>query len=256
MTVLDKLTISDKVIKRPGSKETHFIPDPALHVFWEDLYFELLNSKQLRFPFDNSSSRINPFFGYFGFRFHPIKFKPDYYHIGIDIDQEIGQKIYPITNGIFEYSGYGQENGKYIMLSHPEYQTKDGFVMYSLYLHLESTNLSFNYLQKILRTVGLKKLTDKIVDYKQAIGLSGDSGNSKNIFPHLHLQIEFRNNLQDKIILIDPAKALGLFTDNNSTKHIKDFSEFKVFCLNHKVELANWLPLINKYEYDHYTIEQ
>lgn len=253
MTLLNKLTISDKVIKRPDSKETHFIPDPAFFDYWEDIYFELLNSKQLRFPLDNSSSRINPFFGYFGFRFHPIKFKANYFHIGIDIDQEIGQKVYPVTKGIFEYSGYGQENGKYIMLSHPKYQTKDGFVMYSLYLHLESASLSFNYLEKFLRTAGLRKLTDKIINNNEAIGLSGDSGNSKNIFPHLHLQIEFRNKTQDKIILIDPAKALGIFTTENATKNIKDFKEFKTFYNNHKTELSNWSPLINNYEHDNYT---
>lgn len=253
MTVLNNLTISDKVIKRPDSKETHFIPDPAFSDFWEELYFELHNSKKNRFPFDNTLSRINPFFGYFGLRFHPIKFKADYFHIGIDIDQEIGQKIYPVLEGIFEYSGYGKENGNYIMLSHPDYQTKDGFIMHSLYLHLERATISFNYFEKFLRTAGLIKLTDKKVNLNQIIGFSGDSGNSKDIFPHLHLQIEFRNKSQDKIILVDPAKTLGLITGENATKNIKDFNEFKIFYSNNKSELSNWLPLINKYEHDNYT---
>lgn len=253
MTVLNTLTISDKVVKRPDSKETHFIPDPVFSEFWEDLYFELRNSKKLRFPLDDTSSRINPFFGYFGFRFHPIKFKADYFHIGIDIDQEIGQKIYPVSDGIFEYSGYGKENGKYVMLSHPNYQTKDGFIMHSLYLHLDRATISFNSFEKILRTAGLIKLTDKKITLNQVIGFSGDSGNSKDIFPHLHLQIEFRNKSQDKIILIDPAKLLGLPTGENATKNIKGFSDFKIFYTNNKKDLANWLPLIDKYEHDNYT---
>lgn len=251
--MLHNLTISDKVIKRPGSKETHFIPDPLFVDFWEGLYQELADSKNLRCPIDISSSRINPFFGYFGYRFHPMKFIPDYYHVGIDIDKEKGAKVFPTTNGIFEYSGYGNENGYYIMLSHPDYYTKDGFILNSLYLHLDKVNISFNNIEKILRTIGLIELTNKTVNLNQIIGISGDSGNSKDVFPHLHFQLEFRSKSQNKIILIDPAKALGLKTNENLTKDIQNFNEFKIFCEEHKTELSNWFPILKKHENENHT---
>jgi murein DD-endopeptidase MepM/ murein hydrolase activator NlpD len=251
--MVNTFTISDKVKIRPGTNGNQYIPDVLFTEFWNKFYLELRNTNGIKAPIDEQGFTINPFFGYFGFRFHPIKFKPGYFHIGIDIDLPIGKNIYPISDGIFEYSGHGVENGNYFMISHPQYQTRDGYVLYSLYMHLQKSLISFTYLQKILRSAGFAELTDRKIKSNEVIALSGDSGNSKGIFPHLHLQLEFRNKKSNKIILIDPVVALGQPMHENLTKDIKGFNEFKEFYFNNMNELANWSPLINDYENHNYT---
>lgn len=246
--MIQDFTISDKIIKRPNSQVEHFIPDSTFDTFWIDFYEHLRITKNLDLPFPTEENSINPYFGYFGYRFHPITFKPNYFHIGIDIDKEIGAKVHPIANGIFEYSGYGNQNGTYLMLSHPQIQTKDGYKMYSLYLHLEKALLSFNLLQKTFRSVGFIKSTNRQILKDKVIGISGDSGNSKDIFPHLHLQIEFRKQSENKVVIIDPAKAIGLNSRVNLTKDIQTFSDFKKFYLEHSTDLINWSKTIKNYE--------
>jgi len=249
---LNELTIGDKVIPRPGSVTTHHIPDPRFELFWTKFYSLFYNEIQLSHPLGSDRNFvINPIFGYFGFRFHPITFQPSYFHVGLDFDQTTGHNVFAFTDGLFEYSGYGKENGHYVMISHPDIFTKDNFKLYSLYLHLDKYFFNFSLFEKSLREVGLRGLTEKKIKSGQIIATTGDSGNSVGVFPHLHFQLEFRSNQSQKIIVVDPAPILGYPVADNKTKAIKDFKEFKIFYEMHKVPLKNWSPLIKKYELDH-----
>lgn len=229
-------SIKKHVISRPGnynSAATHYVPDASSLAFWGSFYEQLVNQFSLDLPFSDADKKINPFFGYFGIRYHPRKKESDYFHAGVDFDGVPKTKIFPITDGVLEYSGFGLINGKYVMLSHPEIKTEDGFVLHSLYMHLRDLKVSFNSYQKMLREVSFNTYPQVPIDRKQEIGLMGQTGNAKG-YPHLHLQLEFRNE-KDEIILIDPVQALGLAPGESLSSGIRNQEEYEKFVEKHRV---------------------
>ena len=68
--------------------------------------------------------------------------------VKISLDLKSGRNIYPVLPGILEYSGYGAVNGHYILLSHPQIQTEDGYILHSMYCHLKKPLVKFNSYQK------------------------------------------------------------------------------------------------------------
>lgn len=231
-------SIKDKVIPRPGiisKKFTKcFVPNPSKEYFWNFLYQEIF--KSVKSPIVDP--KIDPYFGNFGFRFHPIELIPNYFHIGVDIMAEKGTKVCPVANGLFEYSGYEEVNGKYVMISHPQIQTEDGFTLFSLYLHLQNYNFHFNIIKKIFRKMGFYSLTKIPIKENDIIGEVGDTGNAKSI-PHLHLQLEFRNK-NGVIVAINPALALDLSFKENLTSKISDVKELKEFAENNQA-ISKWI---------------
>ncbi len=231
--------IKDFSIPRPGPYSgacPHFVPNPDEFEFWTLFYQQMKSQFVFNPPFVNAENTINKYFGYFGLRYHPVKKIGNYFHTGIDFDGKTKTPITPITKGILEYSGFGLINGKYIMLSHPEIRTKDGFVLHSLYLHLRDLKISFTSYQKMLREVSFNSYPLIEIGTDKTIGLLGQTGNAKG-YPHLHLQLEFRNEKGD-IILIDPVPVMGIPPGESLTKDIKDESEYSVFLQKNKDQMA------------------
>jgi len=236
--------ISNKASARPGTYKSHtqiLIPSMTQELFWNDFYSALNNSKELTFPIENGENKINPFFGYFGLRWHPINFTPMYFHIGIDIMEEIGYKVRNIAYGELEYSGFAEINGRYIMIRHPHITTADGFTLYSIYMHLKESFVGFNFIQKIGRELPIKNFVKYKVESASVIGAVGNTGNQLGTVPHLHFQLEFRNEAKKTKIAIDPAQAFGLRVNRNLTTDISDKQEFKAFYDDHQIELNPWL---------------
>ena len=104
MTILPD--IENKTLKRPGtckSKVSHYIPDTEKHKgFWKDFYKQIEANNHLVSPIDNILEKVNPYFGHFGLRWQPINFTPKYFHIGLDITEDIGTKIKSIAHGALE----------------------------------------------------------------------------------------------------------------------------------------------------------
>ena len=198
--------IKNKTVLRPGYIPARFseclIPDLRELEFWQGIYAEL--SKVLKCPVVDCASKIDPFFGYFGYRFHPVNLKPKYFHIGIDIMAEKGTGVIAVADGFLEYSGFSKLNGNYAMISHPEIITQDEFILHSLYLHLEKFYLRFNIPQKIFREVGIKRFAVIPVSSKDSIGEVGATGNVRGLVPHIHLQMEFRDKKEPLSRLIQP----------------------------------------------------
>jgi murein DD-endopeptidase MepM/ murein hydrolase activator NlpD len=239
MRVMNLLpAIFDHVVARPGrygGTQPHFIPNSSEWEFW-GAFFELLRSQNsINFPFADADKKINPFFGHFGFRYHPVKRVAGYFHAGVDFDDKPKTPIFPIAAGILEYSGFGVINGKYVMLSHPEIKTEDGFVLHSLYMHLRDLKVSFTSYQKMLREVSFNTYPIIHVDDKSPIGLLGQTGNADG-YPHLHLQLEFRNEKGD-IVIVDPLMTLGMESKENLTKDLKTEEAYQNFLSKNKDEM-------------------
>ncbi len=230
--------IFDNAKPRPGHYSgavEHFVPDEKQKEFWGDFYENLYDSFSLNLPFSDADKKVNPYFGYFGLRYHPKKQIPDYFHVGLDLDGDPKTKVFPVADGILEYSGFGLVNGKYVMLSHPEIKTEDGFVLHSLYMHLRDLKVSFNPYQKMLREVSFNVYPLIPIDADCPVGLIGQTGNAQG-YPHLHLQLEFRNEKGD-IVLIDPLRAVGMPEGESLAKGIKDKDGYKAFMAKYKGEM-------------------
>ncbi len=235
--------IENKVVSRPGQltgATRHFISDPSSQSFWDDFYSEFQSSFNLTDPIENFADKINPYFGYFGYRWHPINFQPKYFHIGIDISEKIGHPIKTVYNGLLEYSGFANVNGNYVVVKHPDIKTKDGFVFQSLYMHCNDLNVKFNLLQKILREFVSKSLTtsNATILTGQNIATLGDTGNKLGVVPHLHLQFEFVKD--NKHIAVDPLKLFNKASFQNLTASIISDTEFKSFYQEHSQALLPW----------------
>jgi murein DD-endopeptidase MepM/ murein hydrolase activator NlpD len=235
--------IENKVVSRPGQltgATRHFIFDPSNQIFWDDFYSTFYNSFKLTAPIDNFAAKINPYFGYFGYRWHPINFQPKYFHIGIDISESIGHPIQPVYNGFLEYSGFAKVNGNYVIVKHPDIMTKDGFVFQSLYMHCKDLNVEFNLAQKVLREFISKTLTisNKTILKGKDIATLGDTGNKLGVIPHLHLQFEFVKD--DKHIAVDPLRLFNKASFQNLTASIISETEFKSFFQEHTQQLLPW----------------
>ncbi len=229
-------SILDMTHVRPGrdaGKDKHLVPNDEYDEFWEAFYTLLRTRFLFSFPVVRSEEHINPYFGYFGFRFHPTKHEPKYFHLGIDISGKAKTPITPILKGVLEYSGFGLVNGNYVFLSHPEVLTEDGFKLYSIYMHLKNVQVKFSSYQKMLRQVSFNHYPTIEIKEDTTLGGMGSSGNSEGVHVHLHLQIEFRDD-KGNIVVIDPAKIFDIPTQKNMSADIQDKEEFKDFLVGHK----------------------
>ncbi len=232
--------IGEHIQKRPGvyaSKIEHYIPDKDKK-FWEKLYKVTKGLDGLQFPIKRGNREIDAHFGYFGFRFHPIKHKSNYFHVGIDIPNRSGTLVYPIAPGIFEYSGFNETNGKYVLLSHPEIKTEDGFVLYSLYMHLSKFTVKFTRRQKFLREISFHTYPLLPIKATRALGRVGKTGNIHGTISHVHVQMEFRK--KDIIVAVDPLLFFGMKTKENKSMEIETPLAFSLYRKVHYEELAEW----------------
>lgn len=222
--------------QRPGrdaGKDKHLVPHEEYNEFWEAFYKTLRTHFNFSSPVEDFDRHINPYFGYFGFRFHPTEREPRYYHLGMDISGKSKTEIKPILDGVLEYSGFAIVNGNYVFLSHPDVVTEDGFKLYSIYMHLKNTSVKFSSYQKMLRQISFNHYPNVLVKSDELIGGMGSSGNSEGSHVHLHLQIEFRDE-KGNIVVIDPAEVLGVKSEKNLSADVKDSEEFEKFCLENK----------------------
>jgi hypothetical protein len=218
-------TIFDKVIPRPDgvkTKKKYFIPDPEYGEFWENFYHHLGKHHTFQFPVPEVEQNINPYFGYFGYRFHPFLHTAQSFHIGVDISSSPSTPVLPIADGVLEYSGYGVVNGNYVLLSHPHVVTEDGFMLYSVYMHMKETKVGFSRYEKMLREISLHSYPVINLSDDTVIGLVGDTGNPEGKQTHLYMQCELRDT-KGRVVAIDPARILGISCHENLTKPLESF---------------------------------
>ena len=228
--------------QRPGAdagKDKHLIPNEEYNEFWDAFYTTLKSHFDFNDPVLNFKDKVNPYFGNFGFRFHPIKIEPNYFHLGLDISDKAKTPVLPILDGMLEYSGFGHVNGHYVFLSHPEVVTEDGFKMYSIYMHLKHVGVKFSSYQKMLRQISFNHYPNIEIKKDKVLGGMGSTGISDGVHVHLHLQIEFRNE-KGQIIVLDPARILGYENPGNLSAKIKTKEEFENFQKENAKDLKNY----------------
>lgn len=207
--------ISEYIIPAPPvseksytKKNERFIPDEPEGNFWQSLYTSLMLQMTASDPVENMSTRINPYFGFFGKRWHPEHHESSF-HSGIDISGTSKTPVRAMASGILEYSGYGVINGNYIMMSHPQISTEDGFVFHSLYIHLSTIAVKFSAYQKMLREISLHTYPQIHITQDDILGHIGKTGASSypENYTHVHIQCEFRNK-EGAIVFVDPYRIL------------------------------------------------
>lgn len=196
----------------------YLIPDMRRHAsFWESIYHRL-RSLSYSSPLDTDVfDYINTDIGFFGPRVHPHNPARKYFHIGIQLDIPKGAKVTPVLDGILEYSGYGAINGYYVLLSHPEIRTEDGYVLHTMYCHLKKPAIAFNSYQKMLREISLGSYPLIPVSSHEILGEAGQSGvvdYDKNL---LYLQMDFRKYGETPIV-IDPLQVLSQETRETANR--------------------------------------
>lgn len=241
--------ISHKIEKRPGNvPASHYVPDNDAE-FWDSFYSQISRLFQLIQPIGDISILINPYFGRFGYRWHPVAAKPRYFHIGIDVHTQMGTPITAIDNGIFEYSGFAPLNGNYVVISHPHIVTEDGFVLNSIYMHCHKVAHRFNLFRKVYRKYVSKRpgWVNIPIAKSEIIGTVGNTGVEGGYAAHLHLQFDFVSADGKKRVSVDPAKMLGLEIAPNLTSEIRDVEEFQGFYKQYKPDLSIWSRFIELY---------
>lgn len=198
-------SVINKTIQRPNRpqlEEPYLIPDLAQYSdFWSQVYSRLRKASFGSPCSHDIDSVINDEYGYYGFRVHPVTKELRYFHAGISLDLDFGTEIRPIFPGVLEYSGYGAVNGHYVLLSHPEIQTEDGYVLHTMYCHLKKPLLKFNSYQKMLREISLSSYPIISVSLEQVLGTASVSGLSRASSPGIYLQISLRKFDQTPIVL-------------------------------------------------------
>jgi len=227
-------------IERPGVygkvRGEHRIPENIEGDFWTHVFKYISDRENLMHPLRDDRAYINDFFGHYGFQYHPINHQSHYFHTGIDINAITKHDVYPVCSGILEYAGYSLQNGNYVMMSHPHIVTEDGFVMYSLYMHLKEVKVGFSRYQKMLREISMRSYPQVNTPHDMLIGIVGDSGTPEGKHNHLHLQIEFRNK-DGSIIAIDPARVLDIEHKENISTQVHNKKEFNALLKDHKKEI-------------------
>lgn len=197
---------------RPGSHDfepAYLVPDHSSDSdkFWNTVYRELKEA-QLKSPIEaNISELVNPEYGYFGPRPHPVISNREYFHLGIEYNFPKILPIHPVQNGVLEYSGYGAINGYYVLLSHPDIKTEDGYILHSMYCHLKKPLVNFTSYQKMLREVSLGSYPIIFISEDTLLGNSGSSGVVSQGDYKLYLQFDFRKYGETPIV-IDPLRVL------------------------------------------------
>lgn len=224
---------------RPGNhhKKKHHIPNPEYGEFWEALTLLIRKKIDIQDPVDPVT--IDPFFGYFGERFHPVSQTPHYFHLGIDIASRVKNPIHPIADGILEYSGFDLINGNYVVISHPELKTEDGFIFQTLYMHMKEAFIRFTSYQKMLREISLHTYPKIPIQKTTILGTVGTSGNADKRYSHIHLQCEFKHP-DGRVIVINPAPLLGIVHQENKTASINSESEFITYLEKNKNQLHEY----------------
>lgn len=212
---------------RPGRYEVktqHLVPDPTHAEFWDYVSEYIVNHGDIHPPL-RELHKINPYFARFGLRYHPIAHTPGSFHLGVDLTAPLKEPVYPLAPGILEYSGFSLQNGNYVLLSHPDITTEDGFVLYTLYVHLDECKVRFTQYQKMLREMSLRTYPQIPISAETIVGAVGDSGSESGKHTHVHIQCEFRHQ-DGTIIAVDPAILLGLEPQENLSAHFCDDCEF------------------------------
>ena len=207
---------------RPQFEQNYLIPNTEQHKdFWKSVY-QFLRYMNFRSPVLRDIKRyINPQFGYFGFRVHPVTRESRYFHLGLSLDLKRDRNIYPLYPGILEYSGYGAVNGYYVLLSHPDIVTEDGYVFHTMYCHLKKPLVKFNSYQKMLREISLGSHPLIPIGIKTVLGTASTSGLSRSEYPGLYLQCSFRK-FGETPIAIDPLRLYYVRAKKNPTANIID----------------------------------
>jgi len=211
---------------RPTFEEKYRIPDSKQTEFWDKVYTFLFAANFSSPVKRNIASYINPLFGYFGFRAHPVTLASRYFHVGVSLDLQHGRKIYPARKGVLQYAGYGAINGYYVLLSHPDIVTEDGYVFHTMYCHLKKTHVGFNSYQKMLRKISLNSYPIIPVDTKKILGTASTSGVSRENHPGLYLQCSFRKDGETPIV-IDPYRLYYTNVKINETADMIDQDHIK-----------------------------
>lgn len=240
--------IESHIKKRPGAstgKDDQYIPDGDAFLFWKDFYKQLQNHTLFDEPVPDIKYKVNPYFGFWGFRFHPNTKKPGYFHSGISITENPREHVRPICDGVLEYSGFDVVNGYYVFLAHPHIETEDGYVLHSLYMHLKKPLVKFSSYQKMLREISFNAYPKIPVERGTLVGEVGASGIVDGKHHHVHLQIEFRHPVHKKVIVIDPLRIFGERSKVNRTADftsVEDFQDLYNFRKNeiHKLKIQGY----------------
>lgn len=237
-------SIEGKIRRRPGpgkkTKQSIYVPDEKKYPkFWRDWYRSLDEAGVFSLPFENAEEKINPFFGYYGFRWHPVSKEPESFHTGVDFSSSIKNPVNAILGGILEYSGFDLVNGNYVMLSHPDIRIEGGCRLMSLYMHMRSNVVKFTSYQKMLREISLHSYPEIKIKKEETIGEVGDSGNIEGHDPRLHLQIQLHRK-KGGVVALDPARILGILPKDNMTSLVKDKEEFEAFRKDKLKSIKEW----------------
>ncbi len=224
-------SVHDAIIRRPGSyasKANHWIPNPDYAEFWEHWYETLRRNFDLTPPVQSTIDDVDPLFGHFGMRYHPVIHKAEYFHGGMDIVAQPKTLVFPIAPGILEYAGYGIVNGNYVMISHPDIVTDDGYVLVTSVMHLKENLVGFSSYQKMLREISMHHYPRIAIKQEHPIGIIGNTGSLNSYHRHVHVQCELRNKKTNEIILLNPASVLGFEARDNVSKTVANQNEFQM----------------------------
>ena len=211
---------------RPRFEEPCLIPDEQHGDIWKRVYREL-RALKFRSPVVQKVQKyINPHFGFFGFRVHPVTQVLRYFHTGVFLDLKHNRKIYPVRSGLLEYAGYGAINGHYVLLSHPDIVTEDGYVFHTMYCHLKKPLVKFNSYQKMLREISLGSYPLVEIEKGTVLGTAASSGLSREHHPGVYIQFSFRRYNEIPII-INPLLCYQANNRVNTTEHIDSEKELE-----------------------------
>lgn len=250
-TLGDKIKPFTTQLPYQNKKETRYLANEEYAEFWEAAYQFFRHKQGAQFPvrYDNIEQAINPYFGFFGYRVNPLDHTQKVFHSGIDIESKKKTECYPVFAGILEYAGYGVINGNYVMMSHPQIISEDGFMLYSFYMHLRTTEVGFTSYQKMLREISLRTYPRISLNKETMIGTVGDTGvqSYPDEYTHVHVQLEMRNK-DGVVIMLDPAKIFGLHRTENMTRDLHTTKEFTDIYVRNRKDILDrhlesvWAP--------------
>ena len=128
----------------------------------------LIFNEQENYLFPIEEKKINSAFG----------ISPSRYHLGVDYEAKIGQKVVASKSGEVIETGYKSNLGNYIIIEYPNY-----------------IKFTYAHLSKIYVQYG------DYVEIGQIIGRVGISGKSTG--PHLHLEITYQNVYMNHNLIFD-----------------------------------------------------
>ncbi len=208
----------------------YLIPDETKHAqFWKELYEQLYATSPKNFISEDFEQYMSDTYSYFGERMHPVTFEPKYFHMGIELNFKERHEVRPLFDGVLEYSGFGVVNGYYVLLSHPQIQTEDGYVLHTMYCHLKKPLVQFSSYQKMLREISLNSYPIVEVSKDTLLGFSGKSGLTNAGGTQLYLQCDFRKDGEHPIVV----NPLAFFSkDSDRENRSKDYLHKEDFTKN------------------------